>query len=51
VKLTDFGLASSTLKLEKTAPGVIYGKVPRFPRGTLALRAQGRVSYRATRTY
>src|SRR5512137_1157808 len=27
VKLTDFGLASSTLKLEKTAPGVIYGKV------------------------
>ncbi len=26
-KLTDFGLASSTLKLEKTAPGVIYGKV------------------------
>ncbi|MBI4508150.1 MAG: protein kinase, partial [Deltaproteobacteria bacterium] len=27
VKLTDFGLASSTLKMEKTAPGVIYGKV------------------------
>jgi serine/threonine protein kinase len=27
VKLTDFGLASSTLKLEHTAPGVIYGKV------------------------
>ena len=27
VKLTDFGLASSTLKLERTAPGVIYGKV------------------------
>lgn len=27
VKLTDFGLATSTLKLEKTAPGVIYGKV------------------------
>ncbi|MCC6994864.1 MAG: protein kinase [Deltaproteobacteria bacterium] len=27
VKLTDFGLASSTLKLEKTSPGVIYGKV------------------------
>jgi serine/threonine protein kinase len=27
VKLTDFGLASSTLKCEKTAPGVIYGKV------------------------
>jgi serine/threonine-protein kinase len=27
VRLTDFGLASSTLKLEKTAPGVIYGKV------------------------
>lgn len=27
IKLTDFGLASSTLKLEKTAPGVIYGKV------------------------
>jgi eukaryotic-like serine/threonine-protein kinase len=27
VKLTDFGLASSTLKLEKTAPGIIYGKV------------------------
>jgi serine/threonine protein kinase len=27
VKLTDFGLASSTLKLEKTAPGLIYGKV------------------------
>ncbi len=27
IKLTDFGLASSTLKMEKTAPGVIYGKV------------------------
>ncbi|HXT98669.1 MAG TPA: protein kinase, partial [Polyangia bacterium] len=27
VKLTDFGLASSTLKTEKTAPGVVYGKV------------------------
>ncbi|MEM9493846.1 MAG: serine/threonine-protein kinase, partial [Myxococcota bacterium] len=27
VKLTDFGLASSKLKLEKTAPGIIYGKV------------------------
>jgi serine/threonine protein kinase len=27
VKLTDFGLATSTLKLEKTAPGVVYGKV------------------------
>jgi serine/threonine protein kinase len=27
VKLTDFGLASSVLKTEKTAPGVVYGKV------------------------
>jgi eukaryotic-like serine/threonine-protein kinase len=27
VRLTDFGLATSTLKLEKTGPGVIYGKV------------------------
>jgi serine/threonine protein kinase len=27
VKITDFGLAWSTLKLEKTAPGVIFGKV------------------------
>ena len=27
VKLTDFGLAASTIKIEKTAPGVIYGKV------------------------
>ena len=27
VKLTDFGLAASTIKLEKTAPGIIYGKV------------------------
>ncbi len=27
VKLTDFGLASSTLKVERTAPGVVYGKV------------------------
>ncbi|MBK9070605.1 MAG: serine/threonine protein kinase [Myxococcales bacterium] len=27
VKLTDFGLASSSLKMEKTAPGIIYGKV------------------------
>jgi serine/threonine protein kinase len=27
VKLTDFGLAASTMKTEKTAPGVIYGKV------------------------
>jgi serine/threonine protein kinase len=27
VKLTDFGLASSTLKMERTVPGIIYGKV------------------------
>src|SRR3954471_23976713 len=27
VKLTDFGLASSTMKPEKTLPGVVYGKV------------------------
>jgi serine/threonine protein kinase/TolA-binding protein len=27
VKLTDFGLAASSLKIEKTAPGIIYGKV------------------------
>jgi serine/threonine protein kinase len=27
VKITDFGLAWSTLKLEKTAPGIIFGKV------------------------
>src|SRR5215471_8428953 len=27
IKLTDFGLASSTLKSEKTQPGVVYGKV------------------------
>jgi serine/threonine protein kinase len=27
VKLTDFGLASSTLKSEKTAPGIVYGKI------------------------
>ena len=27
VKLTDFGLATSTLKLEKTVPGIIYGKL------------------------
>jgi serine/threonine protein kinase len=27
IKLTDFGLASSTLKAERTAPGIIYGKV------------------------
>ena len=27
VQLTDFGLAASTLKTEKTAPGVIYGKL------------------------
>src|SRR5262245_59144066 len=27
IKLTDFGLAASTLKTEKTAPGVVYGKV------------------------
>ncbi|HJZ87890.1 MAG TPA: protein kinase [Polyangia bacterium] len=27
VKLTDFGLATSTLKIEKTVPGVVYGKV------------------------
>jgi serine/threonine protein kinase len=27
VKLTNFGLASSTMKLEKTPPGIIYGKV------------------------
>jgi eukaryotic-like serine/threonine-protein kinase len=27
VKLTDFGLAASTMKTEKTAVGVVYGKV------------------------
>src|SRR5579859_369951 len=27
VRLTDFGLAASTMKTEKTQPGVIYGKV------------------------
>jgi serine/threonine protein kinase len=27
VKITDFGLAWSTLKLEKTAPGIVFGKV------------------------
>jgi serine/threonine protein kinase len=27
VKLTDFGLARSTLKLQQTAPGIIYGKL------------------------
>jgi serine/threonine protein kinase len=27
VKLTDFGLATSSLKIEKTAPGIIYGKL------------------------
>ncbi|HEY7372146.1 MAG TPA: serine/threonine-protein kinase, partial [Polyangia bacterium] len=27
VKLTDFGLATSALKSEKTAPGIIYGKL------------------------
>ena len=42
VRLTDFGLASSTLKLEKTAPGIIYGKVsymsPEQARGETARR-------------
>jgi len=27
VKLTDFGLATSSLKMEKTSPGIIYGKL------------------------
>jgi serine/threonine protein kinase len=27
VKLTDFGLATSSLKVERTAPGIIYGKL------------------------
>ena len=27
VKLTDFGLATSTLKAQRTAPGIIYGKL------------------------
>jgi serine/threonine protein kinase len=27
VKLTDFGLATSTLKLQQTAPGIIFGKL------------------------
>jgi serine/threonine protein kinase len=27
VKLTDFGLARSTLKLQQTAPGIIFGKL------------------------
>ncbi len=30
VKLTDFGLASSTLKTEKTQAGVVYGKISRY---------------------
>ena len=27
IKLTDFGLALSSMKMEKTAPGVVYGKI------------------------
>ncbi|MCB9555722.1 MAG: protein kinase [Deltaproteobacteria bacterium] len=27
VKITDFGLASSTIKLQKTAPGILFGKL------------------------
>jgi serine/threonine protein kinase len=27
VKLTDFGLATSVLKIERTAPGIVYGKL------------------------
>ena len=27
VKITDFGLARSTLKSEKTAPGIVYGRI------------------------
>jgi serine/threonine protein kinase len=27
IKVADFGLATSTLKLEKTAPGVVFGKL------------------------
>jgi tRNA A-37 threonylcarbamoyl transferase component Bud32 len=42
VKLTDFGLATSTLKLEKTAPGVIYGKVSYMSPEQAPGRAAGR---------
>ena len=42
VRLTDFGLASSTLKLEKTAPGIIYGKVSYMSPGAGARRDAGR---------
>ncbi|MEZ4400273.1 MAG: serine/threonine-protein kinase [Kofleriaceae bacterium] len=49
VKLTDFGLASSTLKLEKTAPGIIYGKVAYMsPEQARGERLDGRSDQYAT---
>src|SRR5829696_7659517 len=49
VKLTDFGLASSTLKLEKTAPGIIYGKVAYMsPEQARGERLDGRSDMYAT---
>ncbi len=48
VKLTDFGLAASAIKKEKTAPGVIYGKVSYMSARASAGRAARR-SHRSVR--
>jgi serine/threonine protein kinase len=49
VKITDFGLAWSTLKLEKTAPGIIFGKVSYMaPEQARAETLDGRVDIYAT---
>jgi serine/threonine protein kinase len=49
VKITDFGLAWSTLKLEKTAPGIIFGKVSYMaPEQARAEPLDGRVDIYAT---
>ena len=42
VKLTDFGLATSSLKIEKTAPGIIYGKLSYLAPEQARRRAAGR---------
>ena len=44
VKLTDFGLAMSILKMERTTPGIVYGKLSYLsPEQARRLPLDGRV--------
>ncbi len=43
VKITDFGLALSSVKIEKTAPGLVFGKIPYMsPEQARGVKVDGR---------